>query len=164
MCMATLFSKEDIKKMIDKVKPRKGVTVYKIVGVSDEGYHPTDYNTNQLFKVGVNEADTSVYIRTDGRGGMGESEQPYRAGFHFYQGEREAEEALKFVRKNIKENRAYISAHLALWKNVLRDNYVVIACHIKKSWITTIGVDGVNGDSVTIVTKKAIFPDPKAAA
>ncbi len=158
MCMTALFPKKDIRKLINKVKPRKGKTVYKIVGVSDEGYHPTDFDTLRLFKVGVNEADTSVWISTDGLR-YDAAGHVYKSGFHFYQGKKEADEALVFVLKNIKDNRSYVKAHLALHDNVLRDNYVVIACHIKKSWITTIGVDGVNGDSVTIVTKKAIFPD-----
>lgn len=163
MCMAKLFPKEYIQRMISKVKPRKGMTVYKIVGVSDEGYHPTDFNTKLIFKVGVNEADTSIEIFTDGRS-MGESNQLYKSGFHFYQGKEEAERALIFVHENIKENRTHVKAHLALYGNVLRDNYVVISCHIKKSWITAIGVDGIEGEQVTIIARKAIFPNPKEAA
>ena len=66
--------------------------------------------------------------------------------------ERTATEA--FGRRELEEN-------FRQKDEIIRTEFKVIPCRIKKSWITAIGLDGREDSQVTVVTKKAIFPDPK---
>ena len=54
-----------------------------------------------------------------------------------------------------------IKAGLKSMDELLHIEYRLIECVVKKSWIKTVGLDGGDAQVETIVTTKAIFPNPK---
>jgi hypothetical protein len=155
MCLTTKFSLEGLKELLDLI-PKEGKVVYKVVGVARGKYYPVAVKTRTPFKVGSDSADTHEPIITS-------YGHKYKAGFHFFQIKKEAEETLQLIRyrtKNIKRNKI-VRSNMREANELIRKEYKVIECRIKRSWVTAVGLDGADSDSVTIVAKKAIFPDPK---
>ena len=157
MCLSRKFALDDLRDLLNLI-PKEGRVVYKIVGVARGKYYPVAINTRTPFKVGSDSADTHESV-------LSLYGEKYKAGFHFFQIKEEAEETLRLVRRRSKDTKANksVRANMREANELLRKEYKVIECRIKKSWVTAIGVDGIDGEDITIVTKKAIFPDPKDA-
>jgi hypothetical protein len=157
MCLNRRFSFKDQGDLINLI-PKEGKIVYKVVGVAKGKYYPIVSNTRTPFRVGIDSADTSEPLET-------EWNQRYKAGFHFFQIKKEADELLSLIRRRFKlqKTNKTVRSNMRKANELVRNEYKVIECRIKKSWVTAVGVDGVDSDSITIVTNKAIFPDPKDA-
>ena len=155
MCLAIKFSPEDLRDLTNLI-PKEGKIVYKVVGVARGKYYPLASNTRIPFGVGPDSVNTSESLDI-------EWGQRYKAGFHFFQIKKEAEALLGLIRRRFKiqEENKNIRSNMRKANELIRNEYKVIECKIKKSWVTSVGVDGVDSDSVAIVTNKAIFPDPK---
>ena len=155
MCLDRRIPLNDMRDIINLI-PKEGKIVYKVVGVATGKYYPLVSNTKTPFGVGSYAADTSETLLT-GWGGN------YKAGFHFFQVREGAEKLLNLVRErfeNTKKNRR-VHADMRNKNELVRSRYKIIECRIKKSWVTAMGIDGVDGEDITVVTKKAIFPNPK---
>jgi len=145
MCLATINSKEEIDEF-KKTIPPEGITVYKVVNVYKEKYYPLFLYTSIPFRSGLNKANTTQKIRTDrwlkydNYIYQAYDNYIYQAGFHFFTNKEDAERYNK-------------------WHGL---HYKVIKCKIKKSWITSVGMNKI-GEEIeeygqTVVTNKAIFP------
>lgn len=133
-----------IKKDIDK----KGIKVYKVVGVRDGKYYTLykkEPGGHGVYEKGLNHADTEKTLNQH----CGTSE--YKAGFHFFADKGDAERFLSMVRNANKRD--------SLNWSIFPGQHVLITCTVKKTWITTIGTESTSGaKSRIIVAKKAIFP------
>ena len=154
MCMDRRIPAKDAKQIIGLI-PKEGKTVYKIVGVVDGKYHPVSIHTREPFGVGAIKADTSVKIHT--------WDNEYKSGFHFFQTKVDAVGSLDYLNERLadRQMREKIKSNMDDMKEIVHDKYAVIECIVKKSWVTAIGVDGGSQEAITVVAKKAIFPEVK---
>jgi len=125
------------------------------VAYDNGDYYPIAKHTRTPFKVGVNEADTSVELDI-----ANDVTQKYNSGFHFFTTKKGAKLFLEGVEERVRMYAAEIARHAEEDGEQLRVDFVIITCTVKKSWITTVGSDGIGYDifGKAIVAKKAIFP------
>ena len=76
MCLSTIYSKKKIDKFKKRIPP-EGIKVYKVARVSCGRYYPMCQHTNISFEPGLNEANTTIIIRTN-------NYDTYESGFHFF--------------------------------------------------------------------------------
>jgi len=137
MCLIKIDSKEEINEF-KKTIPTEGITVYKVARERKGKYYPVFSHAQFPFKSGLNKADTTEKIIA----GWWNNHINYQAGFHFWINKIDAE----IDKKDFKEG-FYFS-------------FKIIECKIKKSWITSVGMNKINDYLLgkTVVTNKAIFP------
>lgn len=152
MCLRSKFTKKLKKEFLDTIH-REGLTVYKIVGIGVSNYFPPCKRTKEPYAEGIVEADTSISIEMY-------NSSKYKAGFHFYVSLEDAKWGLSLVRGSIKNSLQVNIKDAKARGEKIRNNYTVIECVAKKSWITAVGKDTMAGHSncTVLVAKKAIFP------
>ena len=152
MCLREKFSIIDRKAITDKIGS-DGIKVYKVVGVGD-GYYSSAFVPNQqMFDEGVNGADTSHQIEIHGGS--------YKSGFHLFKNRADAKHRLDDMNKLLETQRRFQLDRAAELGVETFDEYRVITCTVKKSWITMIGKDIKDSNhklATSIIAKKAIFP------
>ncbi len=153
MCLNGIMPKKERNKILDKID-REGLKVYKVVveGLDKKHYplyvRPPLYKTTMDLYEGTMEAE-----RMDINNPCG---PVYKSGFHFFKTFAAAKRLCEAKEKNR-------NIHDNMQKDI---KYKVIACNVKKSWISLIGWEnGVKNGNVSrdveetiIVAKKAIFP------
>jgi hypothetical protein len=163
MCLQVKYTEEQRKQITEQ---KDEFEVYKVIAkhVDGIGYVPpfsvitlpsSRYIDRDLYKNGLNEADTSMSIHY--KRGPGLYFLKYDSGFHFYEKEINAKETAEFLNKNYNGAGKY--------------QYSVIKCTVKREWITDIGEEwGMNNgkfdiaghsNCIIFVTSKAIFNLPK---
>ena len=156
MCLAIKWSQKEKNKFLDDQDFVDGmITVYKVVGVEDNIYYPVCQDTRIPYDIGVSKADTTRDCE-DSR------ERRYSSGYHFFYEKSRANEVLEHIKKwdSDPKKRAASEKKLNDDGEVLRDEYKVVKCKVKRSWIADIGTQE-RKIMITLVTKKAIFPDPR---
>lgn len=155
MCLKTAYSDKEKEKLKSKISA-KGLTVYKVVGVKNNQYFPTAKKTKTPYKVGEDLADTTnKNIPTY-------HSKSYVAGFHFFLKKKDAKHYMKKFVATINDQTGWIQCMAEHMEEQLFEEYIVIKCVVKKSWITTYGGENLDTDDKEfpcIVTKKAIFPE-----
>lgn len=149
MCLNSFLPKEEQKKIKDRIK-KGGRKVYKVVGIRNGKYYPLCQNIEIAYKEGANEAQTTERLYP-----LHYSTGRYNSGYHFWDSRETAEDLLDFLLE--------LDCRNGLNSSVFQGEYKIIECIVKKSWITTIGMDSKCRDAgyysgICIVAKKAIFP------
>lgn len=157
MCLQKKKTLEQIKKFISEIPVKKGIKVYKVVGVEKKEYFPPVANTKISYKTGSNDAIQVPLGTYDNRN------EEYDAGFHFFVSRDAAETYLNYMENIVVIG--YEGAALAAKDRgeIFYKKYQVIECIVKKSWITMIGVQPAKSgfdapERTVVVAKKAIFP------
>lgn len=154
MCLNSqirIKEKNEIKKDISK----DGIEVYKIVGVTKAGKYVPLYGkiieNETPYTEGLNVADTEKTILVDRQFNRNRISKEYKTGFHFWMDREEAQRKIENIKLCYFRNTLNI--------RIFQGKYKLLTCIVKKSWITTIGLDDTpEGESKVIVSKKAIFP------
>ena len=153
MCLANKLDLEEKKEFTDKID-RKGIKVYKVVGVKDGEYYPPAKYTLIPYKSGVNLAVETTVFTVEGN-------SKYTTGFHFYQTKSAAKDFLDYINDLVRDHWEDTSSAARHEGETLHKKHKVIESIVKKSWITTVGRQSSNNLSplqMVIVAEKAIFP------
>ncbi len=117
---------------------------------ADEEHHINKHNFKVPFVCGARNlgealrriGEGAAMMRTKGEAGTGNIVEAVRH--------------MRMIQRGIRKVQ-----HMDEAEELIHEKYVLIECLIKKSWVTTIGTDGGAQEAITIVTKKAIFPEVK---
>lgn len=154
MCLDSKMIVKERKEVTDEIGD-DGISVYKVVGIDDEGYYPPVKYTKTPYANGINEAvKTQLNISHKHR-------DHYQTGFHFYMTREIACQYLKYMEYLVADHHNSVLEQSEKDGERFHLKYKVIECKVKKSWITMVGrkVSRQWGQpEVVIVAKKAIFP------
>lgn len=152
MCLYTKYPIARRKSILNNA-PLGDIKAYKVVGVGERAYYSVFVNNGIPYNEGINEADTSKKIEMR-RG-------DYRSGFHFFKSRLTAERRLQEIQKMLKNDREKCMRSAKAQGLIMFEEYKIITCTIKRSWISMMGREGylqLRDELTVFVSKKAIFP------